>query len=75
MLALFSLESLGGSDQGAPYCGLIREVLWNDIRGPRAWVSLPMDRVVLEDILAAAERHVAEAECQLANQRERVAQR
>jgi len=33
-----------------------------------------MDRVVLEHILAAAERHLAEAECQLANQRERVAQ-
>jgi hypothetical protein len=33
-----------------------------------------MDRVILEDILAATERHLAEAECQVANQRERVAQ-
>jgi hypothetical protein len=33
-----------------------------------------MDRVVLVHILAAAERHLAEAECQLDNQRERVAQ-
>jgi len=33
-----------------------------------------MDRVGLEHFLAAAERHLAEAECQLANQREHVAQ-
>jgi hypothetical protein len=33
-----------------------------------------MDRVILEDHLAAAERHLAEAECEVAYQREHVVQ-
>lgn len=33
-----------------------------------------MDRVILEDHLAAAERHLAEALCEVANQREHVVQ-
>jgi hypothetical protein len=33
-----------------------------------------MDRAVLQDHLAAIDRHIVEAECQIANQRERVAQ-
>ena len=37
-------------------------------------VACPMDRAMLADTLAAAERHLAEAGRQVANQRERVAQ-